>query len=121
MKPKSRLPTPKSIDEFLARLRAEQRTALQQLRRDIRAALPQAEECISYGVPAFRVDGKFFVGLGATARHCAFYAGSTVQRFPRELAGYDTSKGTVRFQPATPLPAALVRKMIAARLAERGS
>jgi len=121
MKPKSRSSPPKTVDEFLGRLRTDQRIALRRLRASIRAALPNAAECICYGVPAFRVNGKFFVGFGATATHCSFYSGATVRRFQRELANYDTSKGTIRFQPKAPLPSVLVRKLIKARLAERAS
>jgi uncharacterized protein YdhG (YjbR/CyaY superfamily) len=108
---------PKTFAAYLASLSPEKRAALEKLRRDIRSAAPQAEECISYGIPAFRLDGKFLVGLGAAARHCAFYLGSTLQDFQEALKDYDTSKGTIRFQPNQPLPAALVRKLVKARIA----
>jgi uncharacterized protein YdhG (YjbR/CyaY superfamily) len=109
-----------TIDGYLAGVDAEKRAALQALRRVIRAALPGAEEGISYGIAAFRRDGKPVVGFGATARHCALFlmSGRTVADHAAELAGYDTSKGTIRFQPDDPLPAALVRKLVKARLAE---
>jgi len=110
---------PKTIDEYLARVSPEQRAALQQLRQTIRAAAPKAEECISYQICAFRQNGML-VGFGATPRHCAFYlmSGTMVARYQAELQRYDTSKGTIRFQPDHPLPAALVRKLVKARLAE---
>jgi uncharacterized protein YdhG (YjbR/CyaY superfamily) len=110
---------PKTIDEYLARLTADQRAVLQKLRKTIRSAAPRAEECISYGIPAFRLNGML-VGFGATPRHCAFYpmSGSIVETHRDELEGYDTSKGTIRFQPDKPLPAALVRKLVKARIAE---
>src|SRR5882762_7842399 len=103
---------PKTIDEYLARLNDDQRAALQKLRKTIRAAAPAAEECISYQIPAFRLNGML-VGFGATANHCAFYlmSASTVAAYKDDLEGYDTSKGTIRFQPDKPLPAALVRKL----------
>jgi uncharacterized protein YdhG (YjbR/CyaY superfamily) len=110
---------PGTIDEYLARLRADQRAALAKLRKAIRAAAPEAEECISYRIPAFRLNGML-VGFGATGKHCAFYpmSSTTVAAHRNELAGYDTSKGTIRFQPDKPLPAALVRKLVKARIAE---
>jgi uncharacterized protein YdhG (YjbR/CyaY superfamily) len=109
-------------DEYLAAVSAEQRAALQKLRGMIRAAAPGAEECISYRLPAFRLDGKLLVAFGATANHCSFFlmSGTTVAAFADDLAGYDTSKGTIRFQPDQPLPAALVRKLVRARIAENG-
>jgi uncharacterized protein YdhG (YjbR/CyaY superfamily) len=119
----SMLRKPKTIDEYLAGTSDEQRAALERLRRTIQAAAPKAEECISYGLAAFRLDGRALVAFGATSRHCAFYpmSGETVAAFEKELADFDTSKGTIRFQPDRPLPAALVRKLIQARIAENES
>jgi uncharacterized protein YdhG (YjbR/CyaY superfamily) len=115
------MPTVKAttIDEYLAPLPAGKRAALQWLRRHIKSAAPGAEECISYGIPAFRLDGKLLVHFGAAAKHCAFYPGAAVGDCKLELAGYDTSKGTVRFQPDHPLPAALVRKLVKAQIERR--
>jgi uncharacterized protein YdhG (YjbR/CyaY superfamily) len=113
---------PQTIDEYLARLSEEKRAALEQLRRDIRAAAPNAEECISYQIPGFRLDGKLLVSFGAAASHCAFYPGAhPVQAHARELAKYDTSKGTIRFPADAPLPSALVRKIVKTRIAERAT
>lgn len=112
-------PKPQTIDEFLARLAPEQQAALQRLREAIRAAAPGAEECISYGVPAFRLDGRFLLAFGATASHCAFYPGAVVEAFQEELKDWSTSKGTIRFQPDHPLPKALVRKLVKAQIARR--
>ncbi len=109
---------PQTIDEYLARLSAEKRAALERLRKDIRAAAPEAEECISYQIPAFRLDGKMLVWFGATANHCAFYPGAVVDDMKGELGEYDISKGTIRFQPDDPLPASLVRKLVEARIAK---
>jgi uncharacterized protein YdhG (YjbR/CyaY superfamily) len=110
---------PKTIDEYLAALSADKRAALENLRKTIRAAAPKAEECISYQLPAFRQNGML-VGFGATTKHCAFYlmSSSTVEAHKEELKDYDTSKGTIRFQADKPLPAALVRKLVKARIAE---
>lgn len=86
-------PRPRNIDEYLAALGADKRAALEKLRKTIQATAPKAEECIRYQLPAFRLDG-------------------------RTLERYDTSKGTIRFQADDPLPAALVRKLVKARIAE---
>ena len=112
---------PKTIDDYLAALSDEKRVALEKLRKTIRAAAPMAEECISYRIPAFRQNGKL-VGFGATANHCAFYlmSASTVEAHKDKLKDYDTSKGTIRFQADHPLPAALVRELVKARVAENG-
>jgi len=112
---------PKTIDEYLAALSDDKRAALEQLRKTIRAAAPKAEECISYQIAAFRLNGML-VGFGATASHCAFYlmSATTVAAHEAELRGYDTSKGTIRFQADKPLPVALVRKLVKARIAENG-
>ena len=112
---------PTSIDAYLAHVPADMRAALEQLRRDIRRAAPGAEECISYGVPGFRLDGKPLVHFGAAAKHCAFYPGAVVGAFEAELAHYDTSKGTIRFAPDRPLPAKLVRAIVKAQMARRGA
>jgi uncharacterized protein YdhG (YjbR/CyaY superfamily) len=112
---------PTTHDEYLAALNAEQRAALERLRQVIQAAAPQAEECISYGLPAFRQNGPL-VAYGATDKHCAFYlmSSSTLASFQGQLQKYDTSKGTIRFAASQPLPVALVRKLVKARLAENG-
>ncbi len=112
-------PNPRTIDDYLATVSADQRAALEKLRTAIRAAAPKAEECISYRLPAYRQNGML-VGFGATMKHCAFYlmSASTVDAHKNELENYDTSKGTIRFQPDHPLPAGLVRKLVKARIAE---
>jgi uncharacterized protein YdhG (YjbR/CyaY superfamily) len=110
---------PKTFNGYLANLSAEKRQALQKLRKAIRSAAPELKECVSYGVPAFRLNGKFLVAMAAATNHCSFYPGSTLQAFKKDLKGYDTSKGTIRFQPDKPLPATLVRKIVRARIAQR--
>jgi uncharacterized protein YdhG (YjbR/CyaY superfamily) len=111
---------PKAHDDYLAGLSDDKRRALKKLRKDIRAAAPKAEECMSYGIPGFRLNGKLLVSYGAAAKHCAFYPGSTLQAFKKELKDYDTSgQGTIRFPAGGPLPSALVRKIVKARIAER--
>ena len=110
---------PATIDAYLAALSAEKRVALEKLRQTIRKAAPTAEECISYGIPAFRLRGML-VGFGAAAKHCAFYlmSSSTIAEHSEELSRYDTSKGTIRFAADQPLPVALVRKLVKSRISE---
>ncbi|HEY1418662.1 MAG TPA: DUF1801 domain-containing protein [Myxococcaceae bacterium] len=105
---------------YLARVGDEQRAALERLRRTIRAAAPGAEEIISYGIPTFGFDGRGLVGFGASSGHCSLYPlnGTTVAELADDLEGFDTSKGTIRFRPDRPLPTALVRKLVRARIAE---
>jgi uncharacterized protein YdhG (YjbR/CyaY superfamily) len=111
-----------TIDEYLATLPAPQRAALEALRRTIRAVAPQAEECISYQVPAFRLNGML-VGFGATPKHCTFFVMSTavMEAHQNELAGYPVGKGSIRFQPDEPLPEALVTQLVRARIVENGA
>ena len=116
MKPTNKVTT---IDAYLAALSPDKRAALEKLRKTIKAAAPGAEECISYQLCAFRLNGML-VAFGATPKHCAFYtmSSTTVAAHKEDLEGYDTSKGTIRFPPDEPLPAALVRKLVKARIAE---
>lgn len=114
---------PQTHEEYLAALSDDKRAALENLRRTIREAAPNAEECISYQLPAFRLDGKLLVSYGATTKHCAFYlmSSTTVEAHKEALKNYDTSKGTIRFQADNPLPRDLVRKLVEARIAENAS
>lgn len=111
---------PRTIDDYLARLGADKRAALEAVRAAIRSAAPEAEECISYGFPAFRLNGKVLVAFKAATNHCALHpmSSSTVAAHKAELVDYDTSPGTIRFQPTEPLPARLIRKLVRARIAE---
>jgi uncharacterized protein YdhG (YjbR/CyaY superfamily) len=111
---------PQTADAYLAALSDDKRAALETLRKAIKAAVPQAEECISYQLPAFRLNGKFLVAYGAAANHCAFYPGGVTEDLADELKRYDASKGTVRFAADKPLPVALVKKLIKARIARIG-
>jgi uncharacterized protein YdhG (YjbR/CyaY superfamily) len=109
-----------SMDEYLSALPADQRAVLEKLRQTILATAPGAEECFSYGMPAFRFEGKILVAFAARTSHCALYpmSGETVAAFMADLAGYDTSIGTIRFQPGHPLPVPLIRKLVKARIQE---
>src|SRR5262249_2392382 len=112
---------PATINEYLAGVGPDQRAALNKLRRTIRAAFPRVEECISYGMPGFRLNGRVVAWMGAGKNHCAFYPGGVTDAFTSELPEYETSKGTIRFQPDHPLPATLVRKLIKNRIAREAS
>ena len=105
---------PGTIERYLARLGPKDRAALEKLRKDIRDAV----ECISYGIPGFRLDGRYLVGFGASAKHLSFYPGAPVQNSALLLKGYSTSRGTVRFPAAEPLPSTLVRKLVKAKIAQ---
>jgi uncharacterized protein YdhG (YjbR/CyaY superfamily) len=108
------------VDEFLANLPNDQRDALQELRETIRLAAPEAEERIGYGVPAFYYKKRPLVSYAAGKNHCAFYVQSpaVMEAHEVELADYERSKGTVRFQADSPLPATLVETLVKARMAE---
>src|SRR5262245_64836568 len=95
---------PTTIDEYLAAVSADKRAALEKLRKMIQTVAPKADECINYGVAAFRLDGKALVGFGAAANHCTFFPmdGSTVAAHKKDLKGYETSKGAIRFQADKP-------------------
>jgi len=111
---------PGPIDDYLAGVKGERRAALVRLRKDIRAVLPRAEECIRYRMPAFRLDGRVVAGFLATARGCSYFpfSGRTLSTLAADLAGYQRTKGSLHFDPARPLPASLVRKLLRARIAE---
>src|SRR5215211_169775 len=111
---------PKTIDEYFETLTPDKRIALEKLRKTIKAAAPQAAECISYSIPAFRLNGRLLVAFGAAAKHCSFFpmSASIVKKFERELKNYGTSKGTIRFSPEKLLLTPLVRKVVKARIVE---
>ena len=113
---------PESVDDYLATLSVEKKAALQNLRNAIRSAAPRAEECISYGIPAFRLDGRVLVHFHAATNHCSFFPGAhPLVACKTDVAKYDTSKGTVRFPPDKPLPVSLVRKLVKARIAQHAA
>jgi uncharacterized protein YdhG (YjbR/CyaY superfamily) len=111
---------PESVDDYLAALPEDSRAALEKLRATIRAAAPKATEGISYQLPTFKHHRRALVGFGATKNHCALYVMSpdVMRAHDAELKRYETGKGSIRFAAAKPLPVALVRKLVRARIAE---
>ncbi len=112
-------PTPSSrIDAYLGAQPEPVRRVLEALRRTIQLAAPNAEEAVSYGMPAFRIHGRPLVAFGAAAGHCALYPmnPATIDSHQRLLQTFDTSKGTIRFDVNRPLPARVVRTLVKARL-----
>jgi uncharacterized protein YdhG (YjbR/CyaY superfamily) len=111
-----------SIDQYLATLAPDRRAALQKLRKQIRAALPGAVECISYNMPAFRdwEKGKVVAGFIATKSGCSYFpfSGTTLGTLARDLKSYSQTKSALHFDPRKGLPMTLVKKLIKARLAE---
>lgn len=107
-----------TIDAFLADLPADQRDALNDLRRQIQAAAPEAVEVIAYGIPGYRLHGKYLLGFGAAKKHCSFYCGTLLRGYEAELEGYGTRKGTIHFTPDKPIPPAVVAGIVKARVAD---
>jgi len=108
-----------SVDDYLARLPADARAALARLRKIIRSAAPKAVEVISYQIPAYKQHG-LLVGFAALPNHCTFHVMSpdVMRAHAAELEGYPVGKGSIRFATDEPLPAALVKKLVRARIAE---
>jgi uncharacterized protein YdhG (YjbR/CyaY superfamily) len=109
----------KTVNEYLAQTPEPARSTLNKIRATIRAAVPaDADELISYGIPAFKWK-KMVVWYAAFADHCSLFpTASVIEMFKDELKGYRVSKGTIHFAVDKALPAALVKKMVKARLAE---
>ena len=112
------VPPAASIDDFLVDLPADQRAALEVLRSQIHAAAPDAVEVISYGVPGFKLRGRYLLGFGAAKRHCSFYCGTLLRGYEAELEGYRTRKGTIHFTPDKPIPASVVAGIVQGRVAD---
>lgn len=110
-----------SVDAYLDALPDVQRRALQLLRQQCLDAAPGALEVIAYGIPGLRLRGRYLLGYGAAKGHLSFYPGKApIQAYLADLEGYELEKGTVRFTPDRPIPAALVDRLVRARVAERG-
>jgi uncharacterized protein YdhG (YjbR/CyaY superfamily) len=108
------------IDQYLNALDEPKRSTLVQLRETIMAIVPDAEECISYGMPAFKVRGKTIAGFAAFTNHLSYlpHSGSVIPALRDETTGYSGTKSALHFPIDTPLPKALVKKLLDARIAE---
>ena len=108
------------IDDYLDTLEEPKRTTLAQLREIIMAIVPDAEECISYGMPAFKLRGKTIAGFAAFKNHLSYlpHSGSVIPQLAKETERYTSTKGSLHFPIDKPLPRTLVKKLIAVRMAE---
>lgn len=109
----------RAVDAYLAGVPPKFRSALETIRRTVRAVAPDAEEVISYKMPAFRYHGVLLY-YGAFRDHCSLFLGSVVtqRKFSEELKPFETGKGTLQFTPDHPIPSDLLRRMVRARVAE---
>ena len=112
--------TESEVDAYLRALEEPKRGTLEALRRTILESVPEAEQVISYRVPAFRVEGKTVAGFAAFTNHLSYlpFSGSVLPRLADELSGYTKTKSALHFPVDEPLPKALVQKLVAARLEE---
>jgi uncharacterized protein YdhG (YjbR/CyaY superfamily) len=108
------------VDDYLAKVDEPKRTTLETVRRSILAVIPEAEQCLAYGVPAFKVNGKTVAGLAASKSHLSYlpHSGSVLGELTDDLSAYTRTKGALQFAVDEPLPAGLVRSLITARLRE---
>jgi uncharacterized protein YdhG (YjbR/CyaY superfamily) len=115
------MPTPATVEAYIAALPADRRIAVETLRRTIRAAAPGASESIAYAMPAFRTrDGQFLVSYAAFKKHYSLFPASAavVEALGGQIRPYLAGKGTIQFPAGSPIPADLVSKVVAVRLAE---
>jgi uncharacterized protein YdhG (YjbR/CyaY superfamily) len=112
----------RDVDEYLAALDEPKRGTLERLRNTILEIVPEAEQCISYGIPAFTLKAKVVAGFAAFKNHLSYFphSGSVLPELAEDLVGYTASKGTLQFAVDKPLPKALVKKLIAVRRRQLG-
>ena len=112
----------REVDSYLAALDDPKRTTLEALRRSILEVVPEAEQCISYGMPAFKVGGKAVAGFAAFKNHLSYlpHSSSVLSALGADVAAHETSKGALRFAVDEPLPEQLVRKLVITRMRELG-
>jgi len=108
------------IDDYLDTLEEPKRTTLAHLRDTIMAIVPDAEECISYGMPAFKLRGKTIAGFAAFKNHLSYlpHSGSVIPQLAKETERYTSTKGSLHFPIDKPLPETLVKELLAVRMAE---
>ncbi len=108
------------IDEYLGTLGEPKRATLTKLRETIVAIVPEAEQCISYGVPAFKLQGKTIAGFAAFRSHLSYlpHSGTVIGKLATETEGYTSTKGSLHFPVDRPLPRKLVKKLLEVRMAE---
>jgi uncharacterized protein YdhG (YjbR/CyaY superfamily) len=117
------MPKHTSVDEYLAALPDDRRAPMQQLRETIRAATPEADEVITYNMPGFRLDGRFFVSYDAFKQHYSRFPASqaVIDALGHEVAPHVAGRGTLRFAADRPLPLDLIARIIAIRLTEHAT
>ena len=108
----------REIDQYLDALEEPKRTTLARLRDTIMAIVPEAEQGISYGMPAFKLRGKTFAGFAAFKHHLSYlpHSGSVISKLAKETEGYSSTSGSLHFPIDKPLPKTLVRKLLAVRI-----
>lgn len=111
---------PKSIDDYLESVPEDRAAALEKLRAQIHGAVSGLEECISYNMPAFRLEGRVIGGFLATRKGCSYYpfSGRTLATLKKDVAKYEGTSGALHFDPERGLPSTLVKKLLKARIAE---
>lgn len=112
--------SPREIERYLAKVPADARATLEKVRASVRAAAPDAVEAISYGAPAFKLNGRPLAGYTAAKDHCSFFVFSplVLEAHAKELAAYKRTKGMVHFRIGKPLPATVINRLVKARRAE---
>ena len=114
---KKSVTTTRDVEAYLAQLPEESRSALEKLRRTIKSIVPDAAEVISYEIPTFKYQGRMLVSYAGFTNHCSFFPGAgPITTHQSELSAYQTSKGTIRFEPDKPLPATLIKKLVKTRI-----
>ena len=110
-------PPSKNVDAFIKASPKRSQAKLKEMRRIVRSALPESQEVISYKMPVYKVRGRMLIAFAGFKNHIGFYgmSGTFLDAFKKELKGYETSKGTVRFPLDKPLPAGLIKKLVKAR------
>ena len=113
---------PREIDQYLAALDEPKRSTLEAMRRSIMEVVPGADQCLSYGAPAFKVDGRPVAGFAAFKNHLSYlpHSGSVLATLGDEIAAYETSKGALKFAVDKPLPKRLIKKLVTTRMRELG-